>query len=814
MKALISSILLWTAVVSAHSSPEGKESPETKNTDAISNRHVGKNSTDESNGNDKGSDSEEIVDPTEVGKALDDLKKTFDDSRRNGGNVTGGGQYREVRSRYDENVYQEAWDRFQRHLEKKSREHTAAQPQSGGETGNSTTKDPMTGNPASQKENWLDFYRSGLNHLKDTYPNNSKYLAQSGREHLRRRNYSAAADDLGRAVEMGDRSENTLAAYGSAAHNLGDFKLAADVSAMTLKLNPSNKSAMAVYKLSSGKESVVNLPTALPNINANAFGAASAGSGERQAVVASGGSGPAATAPRAPESTPIVQKSAALTRQAASALNVHDYSSARDYATEAVQANPQNAQAWNYRAIADNKLQYYQDAIRDASYSLNLAPGNSPALGSRAWALNKLGRYKEGLQDADSVLENNPDDPYAYQNKAFSLAGMGERAEMIESLRRSAELDPRFKSRYEKALQAPENVDVLFLFDDAPVAHGAAPAPPRGATKKRFMFLSINALLGGCLVALGMLHVLSPGWKNKVSSTVRRFVGSSALPLPSAETPVTGAGPNSAFWNQYEVVRELGSGGMGVVFEARDRALDRAVAIKKMREEIRLNPHERGRFMTEAKTVATLHHPNIVDIYSVVEDSGEVYLVFEYVAGMTLSDALRDNGPMSLADAAGILRNACSAVDYAHRHKVIHRDIKPSNIMIAEDGTAKVMDFGVAAQAKDSMTKLSMVTNTVVGTPPYMAPEQEQGNVRPESDLYSLAIVFYEMLSGELPFLGQGAGMLLNKINGKHVPISQAAKNGVPKGLDAILAKALHPDPDHRYRNAEEFISAVDALPA
>jgi serine/threonine-protein kinase len=310
---------------------------------------------------------------------------------------------------------------------------------------------------------------------------------------------------------------------------------------------------------------------------------------------------------------------------------------------------------------------------------------------------------------------------------------------------------------------------------------------------------------GGILVALGLLHIVSAGFREKMRSTIRRVVGS------PAEAPAAAGGDEARFWGHYELVRAIGSGGMGVVYEARDRSLDRRVAIKKMRDEIRLDPAERQRFVQEAKTVAALHHPNIVDIFAIIEDEQDVYLVFEYIAGKTLAELLRDRGPLEFEGARRILRGACEAVEYAHRNKVIHRDIKTSNIMVSDEGQVKVMDFGVARQAKEAMTKMAL-TNTIVGTPPYMAPEQEQGTVRRESDIFSLAVCLYEMLTGELPFAGQGAGMLLNKINGRHVPLSSRLGEGLPPGLDQVIARALNPDPEKRYRTPAEFLSALDAL--
>jgi eukaryotic-like serine/threonine-protein kinase len=240
-----------------------------------------------------------------------------------------------------------------------------------------------------------------------------------------------------------------------------------------------------------------------------------------------------------------------------------------------------------------------------------------------------------------------------------------------------------------------------------------------------------------------------------------------------------------------------------------DRSLGRRVAIKRMRDEIRLDPRERARFVSEAKTVAGLHHPNIVDIYAVVEEANDLHLVFEYVEGRTLHELITAKGRFAPAEAAAVVRGAADALEFAHSHGVVHRDMKPSNLMLDGSGRVKVMDFGIARAAKDAMTRFSM-TNTVVGTPPYMAPEQEQGQVRKESDVYALAVCAYELLCGRLPFPGIGAGMLMNKINMSFVPPSKMTA-GLPASLDEVFTKAFQPDPEKRYRAPGEFASALEA---
>ncbi|RLG55269.1 MAG: hypothetical protein DRN88_05875, partial [Candidatus Hydrothermarchaeota archaeon] len=193
---------------------------------------------------------------------------------------------------------------------------------------------------------------------------------------------------------------------------------------------------------------------------------------------------------------------------------------------------------------------------------------------------------------------------------------------------------------------------------------------------------------------------------------------------------------------RYELLKEIGQGGMGIVYEAMDHRLKRKVAIKKMREEIKAKPKERERFLKEARTVAKLHHPNIVDIYDVIEEEGEIYLVFEFVQGKTLEDIIGDRGKVSWEKSRDIAVAVCDALEYAHKQRVIHRDLKPSNIMLTDAGHVKVMDFGIAREAKDTVSRLSGETS---GTLVYMAPEQHLGSYDERTDIFSLGATMYEM---------------------------------------------------------------------
>ncbi|MBI4676529.1 MAG: protein kinase [Elusimicrobia bacterium] len=684
-------------------------------------------------------------------------------------------------------------DSYTTYLKKKKEQEEAGQ----------TPVDTKPPNTRKAEEMLWDLRKTAAQFRIDQEPGSSIGYSQLGRDNVAEGNFREGASLLEKAVQLKSDDPRTYSAYGTAAYHLGDFKLAQRAASQALKIDPKDQAAFAVLRLAEGRSPTVTLPSVLTGAEGS-FAAASL-SGDAVAAPAARGSSVGAQNPGAASRGPsaamaaAVQRSMAFAKEAAAALAVKDYLRAIEAAGKAIELNRNNAQAWNYRAIANSKLGRYEDAVKDASFALSLAPGNTAAFHTRSWALNKLGRHKEGLADADGVLAREPDNAFAYQNRAFALAGLGDRKGMMAALKRSAELDSRFKARYDAAIQAPENSDVLFLFDQEPAPKPGLPGP--GAyPPRRWGVIAVSIISGGLLAALALLHLVSASWRERMSTAARRLLGG-----PAAAPQAAGG-----FWTKYRLVGAVGTGGMGVVYEALDSSLDRRVAIKKMRDEIRLDRRERERFLQEARTVASLRHPNIVEIYSIVEDGGDIYLVFEFAVGKTLHEVLSESGPLPFEKAERILKDACEAVGYAHAHKVVHRDIKPSNIMVTDEG-AKVMDFGVARQAKDAATKV--MTNTVVGTPPYMAPESEQGTVGPQSDVYGLGVVFYEMLAGKLPFAGVGAGMLLNKINGRFTPPSQAVQ-GLPAGIDEVMARVLAPDPARRYRTALEFISAVRSLKA
>lgn len=255
----------------------------------------------------------------------------------------------------------------------------------------------------------------------------------------------------------------------------------------------------------------------------------------------------------------------------------------------------------------------------------------------------------------------------------------------------------------------------------------------------------------------------------------------------------------------YDIVAPLGEGGMGMIYKGLDKVLKRPVAIKKLRVELQANPRERDRFLKEAEMVASLHHPHIVEIYTIIRDSADTHLVFEYVSGMTLHELLNESPDRRLPPdrALEILRQIGEAVDHAHARRVIHRDMKPSNVMLADEGWVKVMDFGIARQVMDS---LLTTTNTIVGTPMYMAPEQARGEVVKQSDVFALGITLYELLTGALPF--KGPNEMRDKLEGRFV-VPSVLVPGLGAGIDQVVRKALAPLPEDRYGSCAELYQAA-----
>ena len=248
---------------------------------------------------------------------------------------------------------------------------------------------------------------------------------------------------------------------------------------------------------------------------------------------------------------------------------------------------------------------------------------------------------------------------------------------------------------------------------------------------------------------------------------------------------------------KYNFIRQIGEGGMGKVYEAYDNILNRKVAVKRIRPELLKNDYIREQFLAEARLVAMLRHPYIVEIYTVIETANSLYLVFEYVEGQTLETRLDIDNNLSLEQVKDIFSSVCKGLAYAHSQNIVHCDLKPGNIMISDSGIAKVMDFGVAKKLAEGKSKEA---KNLAGTPAYMSPEQQQGYMSKQSDIYSLAVCLYEALCGQVPWSIEGFDVETKKI----VPLSKMIP-GIPPAVDALIERCLNENPDERVQSVEEF---------
>ncbi|WP_030145022.1 Stk1 family PASTA domain-containing Ser/Thr kinase [Spirillospora albida] len=258
---------------------------------------------------------------------------------------------------------------------------------------------------------------------------------------------------------------------------------------------------------------------------------------------------------------------------------------------------------------------------------------------------------------------------------------------------------------------------------------------------------------------------------------------------------------------RYRIESRVARGGMATVYEARDLRLDRTVAIKVMHAALAADEGFVARFIGEAKAAAALSHPNVVAVYDQRTDSEHVFLVMEYVAGRNLRDVLDEHGRLGPRAALEIMQPVLAALGAAHRAGLVHRDVKPENVLIAEDGQAKVADFGLArAEASSGMTRTGMI----IGTVGYLAPEQVlNGTADIRSDVYAAGIMLYEMLTGEPPHRGDTPLAVAYKHVNETVPPPSAAVPGLPHQVDALVTRATSRDPDHRQQDANRFLAEV-----
>lgn len=256
---------------------------------------------------------------------------------------------------------------------------------------------------------------------------------------------------------------------------------------------------------------------------------------------------------------------------------------------------------------------------------------------------------------------------------------------------------------------------------------------------------------------------------------------------------------------RYELIEKIGAGGMAIVYKARCHLLNRYVAVKILRPELVEDENFVKRFKRESQAAASLSHPNIVNVYDVGQEDGIYYIVMEYVCGKTLKDYVREKGKLDSREAIKIALQIAAALEHAHKNGIVHRDIKPQNILIGDDYTVKVADFGIARAV--TSTTITLAGSNVVGSVHYFSPEQARGGYTDaKSDIYSLGIVLYEMVTGTLPFEGDTAVSVAIKHIQEKVKPPGEINPGIYKSLQDIIQKAIEKQPERRYQSAGQMI--------
>jgi serine/threonine protein kinase/beta-lactam-binding protein with PASTA domain len=259
---------------------------------------------------------------------------------------------------------------------------------------------------------------------------------------------------------------------------------------------------------------------------------------------------------------------------------------------------------------------------------------------------------------------------------------------------------------------------------------------------------------------------------------------------------------------RYEVIERVGGGGMAIVYKAHDSLLNRKVAVKILRQQYTNDEDFIRRFRREAQAAASLSHPNVVSIYDVGQEEDVYYIVMEYIEGTTLNDKIKEQAPLQIEEAVNITSQICDALDHAHQNQIIHRDIKPHNILIGKNGRIKVTDFGIArATASTDITQ----TGAVLGSVHYFSPEHAKGVTQgAKSDIYSLGIVLYQMLTGKLPFIGESPISVALKHLQEKVEEPRKVNPLIPQSVENIILKAIRKSPEERYSSAKQMLQDLD----
>ena len=506
-----------------------------------------------------------------------------------------------------------------------------------------------------------------------------------------------------------------------------------------------------------------------------------------------------------------------LTGAANQALAAGNPAAAYEAASQAIAANQGDSGAYTSRAMASFMMNRFDSTNADATRALELDPRNARAYYIRSRANYYKNKVDESFVDASRAISLDRESALYLRNRAGIAEVQRNYRQMLEDLQAAAKKDGRYQTDFDKAFNIyAEFVPEFQNETGGPVVQRPVKQErrndPMSETGKRLKIGLGILLLAGAGIAAAAFAARK---RREEEKTALRTMGvpvktdTGTPPLAGAATaartrkdgtavPPSGPAP---LGGQFAIKRELGRGGMGVVYEAEDLTLGRRVAVKEMLGSYG-NEEWRKRFLNEAKTVAALSHPNICSIYTAVAEGEKIYLVFEYVDGRPLDTLIKASGRIPPTQAKQIFLGVCDALICAHARNIIHRDMKPSNIMVTSAGTPKVMDFGIARQADSEAT---MMTQSISGTPAYMAPEQMGGTLTRKSDIYALGATMYQAMTGVLPF--------------RCAPTDPARKNyvsarthagDISEKMDALMAKALSFSPEGRFHSVEEMKAALE----
>jgi len=264
-------------------------------------------------------------------------------------------------------------------------------------------------------------------------------------------------------------------------------------------------------------------------------------------------------------------------------------------------------------------------------------------------------------------------------------------------------------------------------------------------------------------------------------------------------------------YGRYRIIKELGKGNMGVVYQAHDPQIDRMIALKVLRPDRVTSEDFVARFLKEARAIGRLSHPQIVTVYDVGEDQGTIYIAMEYLSGDPLNEVMK-SGRLTVAQSVDIVRQVAQALDYAHQKGIIHRDIKPSNIILTQDLEVKLTDFGIA-RIEDGAAGYQTQAGEILGTPIYMSPEQVMGKTADgRSDLYSVGVLFYEMIVGRRPFSGNNLAAIFHAITHDLPEPPAAVDPFITRALSDLIMRCLEKVPEKRFQTGRKMVEALKAI--